>query len=138
MACLQNLPTVRPAATFNAESDATTLRAAMRGFGCDNEEITAILAFRSANQRVKIEEAYKSQFGKDLIEDLQSELGGNFERLVIALMHPWPQFGARAVKKACKGLGTSEQALIDVLCTAKNCEIKMIVEAFKESKSDKH
>jgi len=106
----------------------------MKGFGCDNEEITNILAHRSANQRVQIEDAYKNLHGRDLMEDLKSELGGNFERLVIALMHPWPQFAARAIKKACKGMGTSEQTLIDVLCTAKNCEIKMIKDAFQESR----
>lgn len=113
--------------------DAKTLREAMRGFGCNNAEITQLLPNRSANQRAKIAEVYKTQYGRDLIEDLQSELGGNFERLVIAMMHPWPQFAARAIKKACKGVGTSEVALIDVLCSANNCEIKMINEAFKQS-----
>jgi len=130
--CSQNIPTVRAAADFNDDQDAKALRAAMRGFGCNNEEITAILPHRSANQRVQIEEAYKASFGRDLIDDLKDELGGNFERLVIAMMHPWPQFAARAIKKACKGAGTNEQALVDVLCTANNCQIKMIAEAFQE------
>lgn len=129
----QNIPTVRPAANFDPEADSKALREAMRGFGCNNEEILAILPHRSANQRANIEQVYKTMFGRDLIEDLQSELGGNFERLVIAMMHPWPQFGARAIKKACKGVGTNEQTLVDVLCTANNCEIRMITDAYKQS-----
>lgn len=130
---LQNIPTVRAAENFNAEADADALKQAMRGWGCDNEEVVSILAKRNSNQRERIEDAYKSMFGKDLVEDLKDELGGNFERVVVALMHPWPQFSARAIKKACEGLGTSEEILIDILCTANNCQIKMIGEAFKES-----
>lgn len=129
----QNIPTVRPADNFDAEADANALKQAMRGWGCDNEEVISVLAKRSSNQREKIEEAYKSMFGKDLVDDLKDELGGNFERVVVALMHPWPQFSARAIKKACEGLGTSEDILIDVLCTANNCQLKMISEAFSES-----
>ncbi len=123
---MQNIPTVRAAENFNAEADADALKQAMRGWGCDNEEVISILAKRNSNQRERIEDAYKSMFGKDLVEDLKDELGGNFERVVVALMHPWPQFSARAIKKACEGLGTSEEILIDILCTANNCQIKMI------------
>lgn len=121
---------------FDAEKDAADLKAAMRGFGCNNEAITVILGNRTANQRHEIETAYKNLYGKDLQEDLKSELGGNFERLVIALMHPWPQFCASVIKKACKGIGTDEVTLIDILCTATNCEIKLIREAYKEMDGD--
>lgn len=43
----------------------------MRGFGCNNEEITAILPHRSANQRVNIEQVYKTLYGRDLMDDLK-------------------------------------------------------------------
>jgi len=130
--CTKNIPTVRPVENFDPEADANALKQAMRGWGCNNEEVISILAKRSSNQREKIEEAYKSMFGKDLVDDLKDELGGNFERVVVALMYPWPQFSARAIKKACDGMGTSEEILIDILCTANNCQIKMIAEAFQE------
>ncbi|OXA57432.1 annexin-B12 [Folsomia candida] len=134
--CSKNIPTVRPAENFDAEADAKALREAMRGFGCNNEEITAILPHRSANQRVNIEQVYKTLYGRDLMDDLKSELGGNFERVVIAMMFPFPSFAARAIKKACKGVGTNEQTLIDILCTANNCEIRMITDAYKQMYGD--
>ncbi|CAL8095731.1 unnamed protein product [Orchesella dallaii] len=134
--CVKNIPTVRAAVDFDAEADANALKQAMRGWGCDNDEVISVLAKRNSNQRERIEDAYKSMFGKDLVDDLKDELGGNFERVVVALMHPWPQFSARAIKKACDGLGTSEEILIDILCTANNCQIKMIAEAFKEMYDD--
>lgn len=91
---------------FNAEEDAAALKEAFKGFGSDNEEVTKILGNRTANQRHAIKEAYKNLYGRDLMDDLKSELGGKFERLVLALMYPWPQFCARVIKEACKGMGT--------------------------------
>jgi annexin A7/11 len=132
----QNIPTIFPAENFDPEADATALRNAMKGWGCDNDEIIQVLAKRSANQRNAIEVAYKNLYGKDLTDDLKSELGGNFERLVIAMMLPWPQVAARAIKKACKGVGTDEETLIDVLCTANNCQIKLIKEAYQAMYDD--
>jgi len=134
--CDRNIPTVKEFPSFDAEKDAGAMKDAMRGWGCNNQAITHILGNRTANQRHEIETAYKNLYGKDLIEDLKSELGGNFERLVIALMHTWPQHCARVIKKACKGVGTDEQILIDILCTANNCEIKLIREAYKEMDGD--
>jgi annexin A7/11 len=110
--CLpQNIPTVKPFPGFNADEDAKALKAAMKGWGCNNEEITKILGNRTANQRHEIEVSFKSLFGEDLLDELKSELGGNFERLVIALLHPWPQFCARVIKKAFKGVGTDVRTL---------------------------
>ena len=105
----------------------------MKGWGCDNEEIANVLGNRSSGQRNEIEKAYKSLFGKDLSNDLKDELGGNFERLVMAMMLPWPHLCAKQIKKAFKGIGTDEETLIDLLCTANNCQIKEIVSAYKES-----
>ena len=106
----------------------------MKGWGCNNEEIIQVLAKRTANQRNQIEDAYKNLFGRDLDDDLKSELGGNFERLVLALLMSWPQVCAKRLKKSGDGLGTDEEALIDILCTSNNCQIKLIKEAFKASK----
>jgi len=127
---------VKPFAGFDAEKDAGTLKGAMKGFGCNNEEITNVLGNRTANQRHEIAQAYKNLFGRELIDDLKSELGGNFERLVIALMYPWPQFCARVIKKACKGAGTDEDGIVDILCTATNCELKLIKDAYKIMEGD--
>ncbi|CAG7733956.1 unnamed protein product [Allacma fusca] len=134
--CNKNIPTVFPADSFDSEADATVLRNAMKGWGCDNAEIIQVLSKRNANQRVAIEESYKNLYGRDLTDDLKDELGGNFERLVIAMMLPWPQVCARAIKKACKGVGTDEETLVDVLCTANNCQIKLISEAYKAMYDD--
>ena len=71
---------------------------------------------------------------QDLIDDLKSELGGNFEKTVLALMMPPAEYDAREVKEAIKGLGTDEAVLIEIICTRNNEEMSAIKDAYKKCK----
>ncbi|CAG9815601.1 unnamed protein product [Phaedon cochleariae] len=114
-------PTVVPAHPFDPRADAEILRKAMKGFGTDEKAIINILARRTNEQRLHI---------ADLIKDLKSELSGNFENLVVALMTPMPEFYAKELHDAMSGAGTDEDVLIEVLCTMTNQEIMVIRQAY--------
>ena len=68
---------------------------------------------------------------QDLISDLKSELSGNLEECILALMEPLGLYDARSLRKAMKGMGTDEQCLIEILCSRTNKEIAAIKESFK-------
>ncbi|KAH7730727.1 annexin [Aphelenchoides avenae] len=95
-------PTIRPNAGFNAQHDAEHLEKAMKGIGCDKNKVILVLCGKSNHQRQEVAKAYKVQFGKDLLEVLKSELSGDFEKLILALMEPAADFDAREMNRAIK------------------------------------
>ncbi|XP_055141564.1 annexin A6 isoform X1 [Symphalangus syndactylus] len=124
--------TVRPANDFNPDADAKALRKAMKGLGTDENTIIDIITHRSNAQRQQIRQTFKSHFGRDLMTDLKSEISGDLARLILGLMMPPAHYDAKQLKKAMEGAGTDEKALIEILATRTNAEIRAINEAYKE------
>uniref|UniRef100_A0A8C2J4X9 Annexin n=1 Tax=Cyprinus carpio TaxID=7962 RepID=A0A8C2J4X9_CYPCA len=115
---------------FDAGSDAEALYNAMKGFGSDKEAILDLITSRSNAQRQKIRAAYKSQYGKDLIDDLKYELTGKFERLIVGLMRTPAYHDAKEIKD---GAGTDEKCLIEILASRTNEQIHNLVAAYKDA-----
>lgn len=87
---------------------------------------------RSNDQRQAITAAFLKEYGRDLQKDLKSELGGKFEDVIIGLMLPEVEFMCQELQKAMKGLGTDEEALIEIICPRTNDEIKAIVTKYED------
>ena len=64
---------------------------------------------------------------QNLLDDLKSELGGNFEDVIIGLMVPPVEYMCRELNKALTGVGCDTTALAEILCSRSNKEIKEIV-----------
>uniref|UniRef100_A0A3Q1IAM1 Annexin n=1 Tax=Anabas testudineus TaxID=64144 RepID=A0A3Q1IAM1_ANATE len=124
--------TVKASGNFNANADAEVLHKAMKGLGTDEEAILKLVIARSNAQRQEIKAAYKTLFGKDLIKDLQGELTGKFETLIVALMTAPITYDVETLHKAIKGAGTNEKPLVEILASRKPQQVKDIVAAYKK------
>lgn len=123
--------TIKAASGFNAVEDAQNLRKAMKGLGTDEDAIINILAYRNTAQRQEIRTAYKSNVGRDLLDDLKSELSGNFEKVILGLMTPTVLYDVQELRKAMKGAGTDEGCLIEILASRSPEEIRRINETYQ-------
>ncbi|XP_065540841.1 annexin A5 isoform X2 [Lathamus discolor] len=122
--------TVTAFSPFDARADAEALRKAMKGLGTDEETVLKILTTRNNAQRQEIASAFKTLFGRDLVDDLKSELTGKFETLMVSLMRPAYIFDAHALKHAIKGAGTNEKVLTEILASRTPEEVQNIKQVY--------
>ncbi|KAM9323776.1 annexin A11 [Gastrophryne carolinensis] len=123
--------TITDAPNFDPLRDAEVLRKAMKGFGTDEQAIIECLGSRSSKQRQQIALSFKTAYGKDLIKDLKSELSGNFEKTILAMMKAPTLYDAQEIHDAIKGAGTDEECLIEILASRSNSEVQEINRVYK-------
>uniref|UniRef100_A0A0B7AZ07 Annexin n=1 Tax=Arion vulgaris TaxID=1028688 RepID=A0A0B7AZ07_9EUPU len=116
---------------FNAGAVAETLKNAMSGFGTDEAAVIFCLGNHTSQQRLEIATAYKTAYGKDLQDDIKSELTGDFESACVALLTPPSKYDAQQLHEAISGAGTDETTIVEILCTKNNDEIVDIKAAYK-------
>jgi len=124
--------TILPQDDFDAQACAETLKEAMDGCGTNEESIINTLASISNFQRQEVSEHYKQAAMGDLIEDLKSELSGDLENVIIAMMMPRFDYDAKCLRDAMKGMGTDETVLVEVMCSRINEEIEEIKGAYNK------
>jgi hypothetical protein len=115
-----------------AQADAEALRKAMKGFGTDEAALIKICANRTNSQRQAIKQAYKSAFGRDLIDDLKSELHGKFEDAMVALFTEPIEYDADQLRASMKGMGTNEDTLIEIIGSRTPQQLMAIKNVYKQ------
>ena len=115
-----------------AQADAEALRKAMKGFGTDEAALIKICANRTNSQRQAIKQAYKSAFGRDLIDDLKSELHGKFEDAMVALFTERIEYDADQLRASMKGMGTNEDTLIEIIGSRTPQQLMAIKNVYKQ------
>ena len=97
--------------------DADALRNAMKGIGTDDKTLIDITGNRTHKQRMKIRQAYKSSYGRDLLADLKSECSGDYKDIMMALYTDPIEYDVDSIYNAIKGLGTDEDTIIEILAS---------------------
>ena len=75
---------------------------------------------------------------QDLIKELKSELSGNLEDCLLAMFEPTTLYDAKCLRRAMRGAGTDESALVEILCTRSNKQIQEIKQQYKTRKDSNH
>jgi cell division protein FtsL len=102
----------------------------------DHHNIIDLLTKRSKMARLKfrqdVEQSYNdrsdvTKSGRiNLIELVKKKLKGDFKHLIVAILTPLPTFYAKELHRAFKGLGTNEDAVLEILCTVNNDQLRFI------------
>jgi len=101
------------------------------GLGTDEKVVTGILTHRNPEQIEEIKHAFQAQFGKDLLKEIHSELSGNYLKVIDGILRGPINYDAYELNKAVKGLGTDENALIEILVGRTNEETDAIERAYE-------
>lgn len=117
---------------YNALDDAIAIRKALTK-PKDMNALIKIIAHRSNNQRQEILKEYFTKYQRLLINDLKSELSGNFKETVISLFSLPVDFDCDQLNKAMKRLGTNEDTLIEILTSRSNERLNQIKQKYKET-----
>ncbi|XP_049604902.1 annexin A13 [Syngnathus scovelli] len=125
-------PTIVPYEDFDAQADVKAIRKACKGLGTDEQAIIDILANRSSDQRQQIKQAYYDKYDDELADKLKSELSGNFEKAILAMLDLPIIYAVKELRRAMKGAGTDEDVLVELLCSATNSDIAMFRECYSQ------
>lgn len=68
---------------------------------------------------------------QDLIKELKSELRGNFEDVIIALMTEPIEYQAKQLHRAISGLGTDESTIVEILGIHNNEDVIKIAQTYE-------
>ncbi|XP_047342140.1 annexin D3 [Impatiens glandulifera] len=99
--------------------DCETLNKAFKGWGTDEKAIISLLGRRNTDQRRKIRETYQQIYKKSLIDELISELSGDFGKAMILWTYDPPERDARLANKALKSKKKDIkhfQVIVEIAC----------------------
>ncbi|XP_014886855.1 annexin A3a [Poecilia latipinna] len=129
--------TIKPKANFDAVKDAAALKDAIEGLGTNEKVLIEILTQRSNDQRQLICKAYEGATGRTLEKDLKGDTGGDFEKLLLALITPPAAYDCHEVTQAMKGAGTKDSVLIEIFASRSKQQIEALKDVYrKETEKD--
>mmetsp|Transcript_16540 Transcript_16540/g.30594 ORF Transcript_16540/g.30594 Transcript_16540/m.30594 type:complete len:1387 (+) Transcript_16540:94-4254(+) len=99
---------------------AHAVRDCVKGWGTSETGLLTLLVHLPDFKKVALQEEYRKIFSRDLIHDIKADCSGNYEKALLALVRPAPRVWAEAIMASMKGLGTSDQLLINFMCISKD------------------
>lgn len=115
---------------FDAGKDAEALHSATKGMGTDEKMVIQIMTSRTSEQRQDIRKAYLEKYEVNLMDELESELSGDFKDLLVDLLRlPWE----RELHALRASMGTNERLLVHVLLTHSALSTADLAQKYKDA-----
>ncbi|XP_029920786.1 annexin A3b [Myripristis murdjan] len=119
-----------------AKADAQALyEAGEKKWGTDESKFIDILCHRSVPQLRQTLVEYKNLSKKTLQESIESEMSGNLEKILVAIVKcvkSVPAYLAERLYKSMKGLGTTESTLTRILVSRSEVDLQDIKAEYKK------
>ncbi|XP_051821005.1 annexin A3 [Antechinus flavipes] len=122
--------TTEECACANPHADALIIQKSIQGIRENEQTLISIITARCYSQRQLIIKEYRKITGKELKDDLKTNITLNFERLVKALITSPATFDAKQLKKAMESYESDKSIMIEILTTRNNKQLKELSEAY--------
>ncbi|XWS34367.1 hypothetical protein CRYUN_Cryun21dG0033200 [Craigia yunnanensis] len=117
------------------EDDAKALHKAAKKFGLAEKTFIQIFSERSRAHLSAVSFSYQKMFKKPLEKAIRDEAHKNFEcalKTILRCAESPPMFYAKALRKAMKGLGTADTALIRIVVTRAEIDMHYIKAEYRK------
>ena len=116
---------------YNPKEDAQNIHTYISEKTKDEDKLINLVTNRTNEERQVIKNEYNSTFNSDLIKDLKKSFSFNFQEVLVGLFYDPIDYDCYHIRKAVKGLGTDEDALIEILTTRSPETIEKMKERYK-------
>ncbi|MCE3050509.1 hypothetical protein HAX54_047403 [Datura stramonium] len=123
------IPDVVPSPTEDCE----TLRKAFKGLGTNEKSVISVLGHRTAIQRKKIRETYQQLYNRSLVDDIFSELSGDFRKAVVLWTYEPSERDARLANEALRSRNrtiTQLQVIVEIACASSPDHLVAVRQAY--------
>ncbi|XP_059312235.1 annexin D3-like [Lycium ferocissimum] len=123
------IPDVVPSPTEDCE----TLMKSFKGLGTNEKSVISVLGHRNATQRKKIRETYQQLYNRSLVDDIFSELSGDFRKAVMLWTYEPFERDARLANEALKSKKktiTQLQVIVEIACASSPDHLVAVRQAY--------
>ncbi|XP_055816934.1 annexin D3-like isoform X2 [Solanum dulcamara] len=123
------IPDVVPSPTEDCES----LMKSFKGLGTNEKSVISVLGHRNASQRKKIRETYHQLYNKSLVDDIYSELSGDFRKAVILWTYEPSERDAWLANESLKSRKktiTQLQVIVEIACASSADHLVAVRQAY--------
>jgi len=131
MAVLSSPRDTMPDAAQDQKDCTQLFDAGVDKIGTDEAAFIRILAENPREHVMAVARLYEQANGKTLVEAIQSETSGHFQRALVALAKEEYVHHAEQLHSAMKGLGTNDRKLMHTMVTCRGPLMKRVATAFR-------